>query len=173
MNDLAFYQHETHSQRTKIFGLREDNQDHAGALSLPAVLDRPAQLGQSRACTMLKASGRADFKAFPCGFVSIPSGGWSASELAHCLPPFSLILGGTKWHSDLEKVPCTLPHLDWTVISQFSQDHWLLSQCQWLNQDPSCNGEELRSDEASQWLGEAVCHQLGKQWRGGQRNRKG
>lgn len=98
--------------KNKDFGLREDNQDHAGALSLPAVLDRPAQLGQSWACTMLIAHGRADFKAFPCWLLSIPTGGWSASGIAHCLHPFSFILGGTKWLSDLEKVPCTLPHLD-------------------------------------------------------------
>lgn len=153
--------------KNKDFGLHEDNQDHAGALSLPAVLDRPAQPGQSRACTMLMAHGRADFKAFPCWLLSIPADGWSASGGACCLHSFSLILGGTRWLSDLEKLPCTLPHLDGTVISQLSQEHWVLSQCQWLNQDPSCNGEELRSGEESQGLGEAVCHQPGEQWRGG------
>lgn len=165
-NDLAFYQHETHSQRTKILAFVRIIKTMLEALSLPAVLDRPMQPGQSWACTMLMAHGRADFKAFPCWLLSIPAGGWSASGLAPCLHPSGLILGGTRWLSDLEKVPCTLPHLDGTVISQLSQEHWVLPQCQWLNQDPPCDREELRSDEETQRLREAVCHQPREQWRG-------
>lgn len=93
--------------KNKGFGPREDNQDHAEALSLTAVLDRSAELGQSWAWTMLMACRRVAFKALPCWGLSIPGGGWSTPWTAHCLHLFSWILWGTKWPSDQDRVPCT------------------------------------------------------------------